>query len=182
MSRWVIYLPVLIFAGLAGIFLLQLTSGKDTSELPSVLIGREAPRLDLPPLPGLVADGMGVPGIAADDVASGKPAIVNIWASWCAPCRAEHPVLMALAQRDDVSILGINYKDSDENALRFLGTLGNPFDAVGVDQSGRAVIDWGFYGVPETFLVNGTGQVIYKIVGPITQEKYDELLAKLDAL
>ncbi len=177
MNRLVIYLPVLIFAGLAGIFLLQLTSGKDMSELPSALLGREAPRLDLPALKGL-----GVPGIVVTDIANGKPSIVNIWASWCAPCRAEHPVLMSLAERDDVALLGINYKDSDENALRFLGALGNPFDAVGVDQSGRAVIDWGFYGVPETFLVNGAGQVVYKIVGPITAEKHAELIAKLEAL
>ena len=169
--------PVLLFAALAGIFALQLLSGRDAGELPSALQNRPAPTFTLPPLAQLNR-----PGLSTADLTGGKPTLVNIWASWCAPCRAEHPVLMELSQRDDLQMAGINYKDQSGNARRFLGALGNPFDFVGVDLEGRAAIDWGFYGVPETFLVDGDGIIRHKIVGPITKPKYDELLTILGKL
>lgn len=111
----------------------------------------------------------------------GQVTLVNVWGSWCVPCRQEHPLLMELAQDDRIRIAGINYKDQPENALRFLGELGNPYDAIGVDQSGRAVIDWGVYGVPETFLVGPDGTILYKHVGPITQSAVlENLLPEID--
>ena len=176
-SSLVVFVPLAVFAALVAVFVLQLTSGRDVSELPSALIGQPAPALAMPAL-----EGIDRPGLEAGSLALGKPTIVNIWASWCAPCRAEHPVLLELGKREDVQLVGINYKDKPENARRFLNSLGNPFDAVGVDETGRAAIEWGFYGVPETFLVDGTGNVVHKIVGPITAERYETLLGQLESL
>ena len=120
------------------------------------------------PIPELIASGRPVPGLDMTFLKSGKVKIVNVWASWCAPCKIEHPLLMELAGRDDVEIAGINYKDRPENARRFLGTLGNPYVAVGVDANGRTSVDWGVYGVPETFIVDGAGNIVHKHVGPLT--------------
>ena len=103
--------------------------------------------------------------------------MVNVWASWCAPCRIEHPLLMELAKRTDIALFGINYKDEPENAARFLGTLGQPFAAVGMDRDGRAAVDWGVYGVPETFIVDGQGIIRYKHIGPLTPEPSPGTLA-----
>jgi len=184
-TRLIIFaLPLLLFIGLAVIFAMQLTSGRAVSELPSALIGKPVPVFDLPPLAGLKGkDGSVIPKLASTNL-KGGPTLVNIFASWCAPCRAEHPVLMQLAKRDDLKIMGINYKDNPGNALRFLGTLGNPYDRVGTDREGRAAIDWGFYGIPETLLVDADGIVRHKIVGPITADKFERLnkeIAKLKA-
>ncbi|MGI9354915.1 MAG: DsbE family thiol:disulfide interchange protein [Rhizobiaceae bacterium] len=180
----VLALPLLLFVSLAVVFAMQLTSGRDVSELPSALIGKPVPVFDLPPLEGLKAsDGQAIPKLASTDL-KGGPVLVNIFASWCAPCRTEHPVLMQLAKRGDLRIMGINYKDQPGNALRFLGVLGNPYDRVGADIRGRTAIDWGFYGIPETLLVDGNGIVRHKIVGPITAEKFERLneeIAKLKA-
>ena len=173
--RWlIVVLPLLVFLGLAGVMAMQLLSGRDTSELPSALIGGPAPQFKLEPLQGLNVAGAQVPGLSGEDL-KGKPTLVNIFASWCAPCRAEHPVLMALAKEGRVRIVGINYKDKPGNALRFLGALGNPYERVGVDEAGRAAIDWGFYGIPETLLVDADGIVRHKIIGPITSEKLKKL-------
>lgn len=177
----ILAVPLVLFAALAVIFALQLTSGRNVSELPSALIGKEAPAFDLPPLAGLKDNGASVPGLKSADLKGGAT-LVNIFASWCAPCRAEHPVLMHLAQREGLSIAGINYKDEPGNALRFLGALGNPYDRVGVDPKGRAAIDWGFYGIPETLLVDRHGIVRHKVVGPITAEKLSGLEEALSAL
>lgn len=177
-------IPLLLFVALAVVFGMQLTSGRDTSELPSALIGKPVPAFDLPPLEGLKNNGgQAVPRFSSTDL-KGGPTLVNIFASWCAPCRVEHPVLMQLAKRDDLKIMGINYKDNSGNALRFLGALGNPYDRVGTDTKGRTAIDWGFYGIPETLLVDEQGIVRHKIVGPITAEKFERLneeIAKLKA-
>lgn len=159
-------LPLLVFILLAGIFLIQLLSGRDSSTVPSALIGAAAPQTELPPL-----DGLDLPGIDASSFL-GKLTLLNVWASWCAPCRDEHPVLMQLAADERVRIVGLNYKDNPANARRFLGDLGNPFDAVGVDAGGRAAIDWGVYGVPETFLIAADGTVLYKHVGPFSPETF----------
>lgn len=163
-------LPLLIFAALAGIFTWQLLSGKNMQEIPSALIGRDAPLTDLPPLEGLrLADGTLVPGLKGADL-KGQVTLVNIWASWCVPCRDEHPQIMKLGQDKRIKVVGLNYKDAPENALAFLNSLGNPYNIVGTDRSGRAGIEWGVYGVPETFIVNREGKIVYKFVGPLSDE------------
>lgn len=161
--RIFVVVPLLLFLGLAGLFLVQLMSGRDLSTVPSALIGEVAPQTVLP-----AVEGLDRPGIASAEFA-GKVMLVNVWASWCAPCREEHPVLLALAKDGRFDIAGLNYKDEAENARRFLGDLGNPYAAVGADQAGRAAIDWGVYGVPETFLVGKDGRILYKHVGPLTE-------------
>lgn len=173
-------IPLAIFLGLAGIFLMQLAAGGGKSEIPSALIGRPAPQFALEPIAGLKQAGADVPGLSRADL-DGKVSVVNVWASWCGPCRIEHPLLMELAKRGDFQLVGINYKDQPENALRFLGALGNPFGRVGVDQKGAAVIDWGVYGVPETFIVGADGTILHKHVGPITgQSLQDSFLPALE--
>ena len=166
-SRFWVLLPVLLFAGLAGAFMVGLQSG-DPSKLPSALINKPAPDLTLPSLEGLTVGNNAVPGLKTEDLNAGSVTIVNVWASWCGPCREEHPQLMQLAKRDDIRLVGMNYKDQRENAVRFLNSLGNPFSAVGVDATGRTAVDWGVYGVPETFIVDGKGFIVHKFTGPIT--------------
>lgn len=161
-NKLFVLLPLLVFVALAGIFLAQLLSGRDISAVPSALIGEMAPRTNLPPLEGMPLSGLDSTKFP------GKVTLVNVWASWCAPCREEHPVLLALAEDKRFDIAGLNYKDRPENARRFLGELGNPFTAIGVDQAGRTAIDWGVYGVPETFLVGRDGKILFKHVGPLT--------------
>jgi len=161
--------PLAAFAALAVLFLVRLEQGGDPSAIPSALIGRPAPATTLPPLDGLSRDGLALPGLVPADLV-GRTTLVNVFASWCGPCRVEHPVLMRLAGDPGLRLVGINYKDQPENALRFLGALGNPYAAVGVDGGGRAAIEWGVYGVPETFLVGPDGTVRAKFVGPLTDE------------
>ena len=160
-------LPLGVFAALALVFYVGLFRG-DPSNLPSALIGKPAPEFDLPALDGLLDRGTPVPGLATSDLRRGRVSIVNVWASWCGPCRLEHPSLLELAKDTSVDLVGINYKDQTSNARRFLGMLENPFKAVGVDQSGTTAIDWGVHGVPETFVVNGSGVIVFKHVGPIS--------------
>jgi len=171
-------LPVVAFAGLAVLFVIGLARD-DPSRVPSVLIGKPAPEFNLLPLEGLTRQGAPVPGLATAELALGQVTLVNIWASWCVPCREEHPQLMRLSQVEGVRLVGINYKDDPENARRFLGGLGLPYAAVGVDRGGRTFVDWGAYGVPETFLVDGKGIIRYKYIGPITPEALDETLLPL---
>ena len=173
--------PLLIFGALAAVFFFQLTSGKDTSELPSALIGKPVPNFDLEALDGLRAGGQPIAGLKSADLL-GKVSLVNIFASWCAPCRAEHPVLIDLAKDKRLNVVGINYKDQGENARRFLGTLGNPYSRVGVDPKGRTAIEWGFYGIPETLLVGPDGLVRHKVVGPIDAKKFKMLKAEMKKL
>lgn len=163
-------LPLVIF-GLLAVILYYRLYGGDPSQIPSALIGKPAPQFSLEPLGGLIDEtGAAVPGFETTDLASGEVTIVNVWASWCGPCRLEHPVLVALTQSNGIPVFGINYKDNPENARRFLGQLGSPYRAVGLDPDGRASIDWGLYGVPETFIVTGDGKIAYKHVGPLTPE------------
>ena len=173
-QRWLVALPLLGFIVLAGIFLLRLHGG-DPSKIPSALIGRPAPQTALPALEGLVNNGMQVPGLDPA-VFKGKVSVVNVWASWCVPCHDEAPLLTKLGQDKRLQLVGINYKDAADNARRFLGRYGNPFGIVGVDGNGRASIEWGVYGVPETFVVGREGTIVYKMVGPVTSDNVDTVL------
>jgi cytochrome c biogenesis protein CcmG/thiol:disulfide interchange protein DsbE len=175
--RLLYLLPAIVFAGLALLFLIRLFAG-DPSRVPSALIGRPVPDFVLAPLEGLRTDGQPVPGLASADL-KGRTTVVNVWASWCAPCRQEHPLLVELARDPSIRVVGINYKDNPENARRFLGALGNPFAAVGVDPNGRTSIDWGVYGVPETFIIGPDGRIRYKHIGPLTPETLPEFKARL---
>jgi cytochrome c biogenesis protein CcmG/thiol:disulfide interchange protein DsbE len=168
--RLLLLLPVVVFLGLAILFAIRLGAG-DPARLPSALVGKPAPALALPAIPGLrEAGGQAVPGLAAADLRGGRVTVLNVWASWCAPCRLEHPLLMDLAKDPSIRLVGLNYKDSEANARRFLGAFGNPFAAIGADDTGRTAIDWGVYGVPETFVVGPDGVIRYKHVGPLTPE------------
>jgi cytochrome c biogenesis protein CcmG, thiol:disulfide interchange protein DsbE len=166
-------LPLVIFAGLAVIFWSQLDSGRDISEIPSALIGTKAPPLDMAPLEGATFKGAAMPALT-DAAIKGKLTLVNVWASWCLPCREENPIILELAKDPRLTVVGINYKDQTGNALRFLGELGNPFAAVGVDPRGKAAIDWGVYGIPESYLVDASGTIIYKRVGPFDERSLEE--------
>jgi cytochrome c biogenesis protein CcmG/thiol:disulfide interchange protein DsbE len=161
--------PLAIFAVLAVLFGLALRTG-DPSRLPSALIGKPAPAVSLPALEGLTDGGRTVPGFATADLGKGEVTVVNFWASWCVPCVDEHPMLVALKAATGVKLYGINYKDQAATARRFLGRYGNPFTAVGVDANGRAAIEWGVTGMPETFIVNAKGEIVYKHVGPISAQ------------
>jgi cytochrome c biogenesis protein CcmG/thiol:disulfide interchange protein DsbE len=162
--RPVMLLPLVLFAGLAAIFLMRLESHTGPDVVPSVLIGKPAPEFSLPALAG-----SGVPGLSRADL-DGQVTLVNIFASWCVPCRQEHPVLEAIARDERIRVVGINYKDRPENARVFLNEMGNPYAAVGVDAVGRTFIDWGAYGVPETYLVGPDGIIAKKYIGPLTEE------------
>lgn len=161
-------IPLLLFAVIAAgagkILYEQDVDGKDISEIPSALIGTKAPSLNLPPL-----EGSGVPALT-DAAIKGKLALVNVFASWCLPCREEHPILLALAKDERLTIVGINYKDKTEGALNFLKELGRPYAAIGTDPKGQAAIDWGVYGIPESYLVAPDGTILYKRVGPFDEK------------
>jgi cytochrome c biogenesis protein CcmG/thiol:disulfide interchange protein DsbE len=157
-------LPLIVFAALAALLFVRLYAG-DASRIPSALIGQSAPALDLPGLDG-------APGLSDADLRQGHVTLVNVFASWCLPCHNEHPFLMALAadpalKAKGVEILGVAQKDAPENVKRFLGAKGDPYAKIGVDGDGRAGIDWGVYGVPETFVVRGDGEIAFKQIGPI---------------
>jgi cytochrome c biogenesis protein CcmG/thiol:disulfide interchange protein DsbE len=172
--KLLVALPLILFLALAALFFFRLGSG-DPSRIPSALIGREAPKADLPPVAGLLQDGKPLPGLIAAEF-KGNVTLVNVWASWCVPCHDEVPLLDELAKDKLIRMVGINYKDQPDNARRFIGRYGNPFSAVGADPNGRAAIEWGVYGVPETFLVGRDGRIAYKLVGPITEENLKAVL------
>ena len=163
-----ILLPLIAFIALAALFLYRLGTG-DPSTLPSALIGHPAPVTDLPPLPGVERDGKPTPGVS-NATFQGTVTLVNVWASWCVPCRDEVPFLEQLSKDKRIQLVGINYKDAADDARRFLNRFGNPFTANGRDASGRTSIDWGVYGVPETYLIGRDGRIAYKLVGPVTAD------------
>jgi cytochrome c biogenesis protein CcmG/thiol:disulfide interchange protein DsbE len=168
--RRLIYLaPVLVFAIIAGYFVWGLNPERNPRILPSVLIDKPAPEFDLPTITGM--DG---PGLATTDLKAGNVVLVNFFASWCVPCRAEHPVLMALKKRGIVPIYGINYKNKADEARGWLNELGDPYTRVGADENGRVGIDWGITGVPETFVVDGGGRIRYRQWGPIDGKALEE--------
>ena len=168
-GRVLVVLPVVVFAALAALFAFALKTG-DPSKLPSALIGKLVPDMALRGLDGLQDAEVPVPGFATTELKRGDVTIVNFFASWCVPCAQEHPVLMDLRQRASVKIYGIDHKDPTPGGRRFLGRHGNPFSAVGVDDTGRVAIEWGVYGMPETFVVGGDGRILLKHVGPLTPE------------
>ncbi|QFR33156.1 DsbE family thiol:disulfide interchange protein [Ancylobacter sp. TS-1] len=172
--RLLVLLPLIAFLALAALFYGRLFSG-DPSRVPSALIGRPAPALDLPPLEGLTQDGAPVPGLTSAGL-KGAVTVLNVFASWCVPCRDEHPYLVALSKMPGFRLVGLNYKDDADNARRFLGRFGNPYAAVGVDPNGRAAIDWGVYGVPETFVIGRDGRIAYKFIGPLDERGLKEKL------
>ena len=172
--RLLVLLPLVAFLGLAALFFFRLGAG-DPSRIPSALIGREAPATDLPAVAGLERNGEPVPGIVPADFKNAVT-VLNVWASWCVPCRDEAPVLLKLAADKRIHLVGINYKDQADNARRFLGRFGNPFAASGADANGRAAIEWGVYGVPETFIVGRGGRIAYKLVGPLTPENLEQVM------
>ena len=155
--------PLAVFAGLALFFFKGL--GGNPQDIPSALIGATVSEFALPAIPGL-----NIPGLKTADLKTGNVSVVNVWASWCGPCRGEHPVLMALAKRTDLALVSINYKDRPDQAAAFLNGLGQPFAKAGADERGKAAIDWGIYGVPETFIVDGKGVIRFKWIGPLTEE------------
>lgn len=162
-------IPVLIVGLLGVLFAVALRSG-DPSRLPSALIGKAAPQFAMPAVEGVSRGGSAIPGFSTADLATGEPTVVTVWASWCPPCVQEQPTLVDFKARNKVRLYGINYKDEPAAAARFLARLGNPFDAIGADRSGRVGIDWGVYGVPETYVVDGRGQIVFKLVGPVSAE------------
>ena len=167
--RLIAIVPLIVFVSLAVLFLMRLVTGGDPSHVPSALIGRPAPATTLPPVEGLQQNGKPVPGLTPE-MFIGKVTLVNVWGSWCVPCRDEAPLLHALARDSRIQLVGIDYKDQPDNARGFLKNYGNPFVAIGADPNGRASIEWGVYGVPETFIVGRDGKIAHKLIGPISPE------------
>jgi cytochrome c biogenesis protein CcmG/thiol:disulfide interchange protein DsbE len=170
--RFLFALPAAAFAGLAGLFAMSL--GRDPSRVPSALIGRPAPEFSLPPVQGRTL------GLSKADLL-GTVSLVNVFASWCVECRAEHPLLMRLAREKTVPIHGLNYKDAPESAARWLNTVGDPYSRTGADLDGRVSIDWGVYGVPETFVVGADGVIAYKHIGAISESALADTILPLIA-
>jgi len=180
-TPWVTIIPVAIFGALALVFFYQLVFGDLTDRVESVLIGTPVPDNELAPLEGLTANGVQLPGFSPATF-EGEVTLVNVFASWCGPCRDEHPFVEELGRDDRIRIVGMNHTDNPANALAFLARFGNPYDAVGVDPTGRASIDWGVYGVPETFLVDRNGVIRYKLVGPMFEGNIATVRAEIEAI
>lgn len=168
-GRLIFLLPLGLFLVLAIYFAVGLT--KDPKIIPSALIDKPAPEFTLPPITG----GTG-PGFSTADLKKGTVSVVNVFASWCVPCRAEHPEINKLAKMGIVPVYGLNYKDRPQDALAWLQKLGNSYTAIGADESGRVGIDWGVYGVPETFIIDGTGRIRFKYVGPIVGDRLEAVI------
>jgi cytochrome c biogenesis protein CcmG, thiol:disulfide interchange protein DsbE len=172
--RIAVFVPLFVFLGLAALFLVRLGAG-DASRIPSALIGHPAPATNLPALAGVERDGKPIPGLDTEGF-KGAVTLLNVWASWCIPCVDEVPLLVRLSRDPRFKVVGINYKDTPENARRFLTRYGNPFAATGADANGRASIEWGVYGVPETFVIGRDARIAYKLIGPITADNLEQAL------
>ncbi len=167
--RWPHALPLAVFAAVAAVFVVGL--GLEPRKVPSALIDKPVPEFTLPPL-------IGDRGLSHTDL-KGEVALVNVFASWCVPCRQEHPLLADLADKRKIVVHGINYKDAPDQARAWLNQLGNPYNRIGADRNGRSSIDWGVYGVPETFVIDRAGRIRYKHIGPLTPEAVEETLMPL---
>ncbi len=175
MGRKLIYfLPIVVFMILGGYFFWGLDPDRNPANIPSVMIDKEVPVFDLARL-----DGSGVIGFDNDDLKTGTVTLVNAFASWCLPCLAEHPILTELAKRNGIRLYGINYKDRPDDAAEWLREHGNPYARIGADTNGRVSIDWGVYGVPETYIVDGEGRIRYRHIGPLDQAATDEIIIPL---
>ena len=169
-GRWLFLVPIMTFLGLAVAFGWGLT--RDLQEIPSVLIGKPVPEFSLPPVQGRTL------GLSSADLKD-EVSLVNVFASWCTACRAEHPLFMRLKAEGVVSIHGLNYKDAPDDAARWLDTLGDPYTRTGADRDGRVAIDWGVYGVPETFVIGKDGRIVHKQIGPVTRTELEETILPL---
>jgi len=167
--RAIVLLPLLMFAMIAGFFAWALIVRNDPTVLPSALIDQPAPQMKLEPLR------TDLPGLDVQAL-KGQVVLVNIFASWCPPCQVEHPVLMKLMREKAVPIYGINYKDKPEDAKAWLQRLGNPYTGIGVDPLGRNAIEWGSYGVPETYVIDKQGRIRHRFVGPVTEDAWQDTL------
>lgn len=171
MRRLFAFLPIAFFLVLAGYFAWSLRPGYDPHELPSAMIDKEAPAFDLPALLG--------EGKFSRDGLKGQPVVVNFFASWCVPCRQEHPILMRLSKRGDIRLFGIAYKDKPEDSANLLRQLGDPYKAIGMDREGRTGLDFGVYGVPETYVIDAAGHIRKRFVGPLTEAAVEKELLPL---
>lgn len=168
--RALLLLPIGVFSVL--VMVLGWGLGREARVLPSVLIGKPVPEFTLQPVQGRTL------GLSSADL-KGEVSLVNVFASWCVACREEHPVFMELRRNGTVPIHGINYKDRPQDAEKWLNTMGDPYTRTGADFDGRASIDWGVYGVPETFVIDAKGRIAFKQVGPVTPEIYREKIGPL---
>lgn len=164
--------PIVVFVALGAVLAAGL--GLNPREIPSPLIGKPVPQFALPPVQGRTL------GLAGTDL-RGEPSIVNVFASWCVPCRQEHPIFMQISRERLIPVHGLNYKDRPQDAARWLDELGDPYTRTGADLDGRVAIDWGVYGVPETFIIDHDGRIVYKHIGPVTREWLDRTLRPLIA-
>jgi cytochrome c biogenesis protein CcmG/thiol:disulfide interchange protein DsbE len=171
MKRAFYLLPLLLFVVLAGYFLISLRPGHDMHELPSAMIEKPAPPFDLV--------GLGQGGPLALEALKGHPFVINFFASWCVPCRVDHPLLMRLARQNHLPLYGIAYKDAPDDSSRLLAALGDPYKQIGVDRDGRVGLNFGVYGVPETYVIDSTGTIRRRFVGPLTAETVDRDLLPL---
>lgn len=171
--RLIFFLPVLVFAVVVGLFLWGLQPNRDPRNVPTVMIDQMPPSFDYEAVPGLSK-----PGFSSDDIGQGEVVLVNFFASWCLPCRVEHPMLTALVANEDIPLFGISHRDKPENAVAWLKRHGNPYDRIGGD-SGRGAVDWGVYGLPETFLLDGEGRIRFHHRGPLSEKKIQEELVPL---
>ena len=165
MNRFI--LPLGVFVILAAVLYIGVKNSPDREHLRSVLIGRPAPQFVLPDL-------MNPGSTLANAKFKGKPYLLNVWGTWCVTCRDEHPMLMQLSQKQDVPIIGLNWKDEPDLAHEWLAQLGNPYAAIAVDQPGRTAIDWGVTAAPETFLVDARGVVQFRLAGAMTHEIWEK--------
>lgn len=175
MKRLLYFVPLLVAVALGGFAFWGLNPDRDPNAVPSVLISKPAPELDLPAVAGV-----GTPGFTTADLKTGEVILVNIFASWCGPCRAEHPVLTRMAENEGITLVGINYKDTAEDAAGWLEELGNPYAHIGADSSGRAAIELGVTGVPETFVVDGDGTILFREAGPVVGDGLNRLTRALE--
>ncbi len=171
MGRAIYIIPVAVAVILAAVFLWALDPERDPSRVPSPLIDRPVPAFRMPPLEGQ--------GDVTEAIFAGHVTLFNVFASWCIPCRAEHPLLMEIARTGKAQVIGLNYKDKPEDAKAWLKRLGNPYAKIGTDPKGRTAIDWGVYGVPETFIIDKAGRIRYKHVGPIMAHHLTETINPL---
>ena len=168
--RLLLAAPAIGFGGLAALFAARL--GSDPSQLPSALIGKPVPIFDLPPVQGRTL------GLSSGDL-DGEVSLVNVFASWCVACRAEHPLFLRLARDKTVPIHGLNYKDRPGDAAHWLDSLGDPYTRTGADRDGRVAIDWGVYGVPETYVIDADRRIAHRQIGPITDQALEETVLPL---